>query len=97
MESTFVLDLKGAAETKSVMQKDVWSFPFAFQVPEDLPPSFTHKKGRIRITYELKAHIKIPKGRSVKEKVFLSVGSSLLWVWGHFQSVANSFQLLQIA
>jgi hypothetical protein len=59
------------------MSQDTWSFPFAFQIPTDLPPSFSHKKGRIRIAYELKAHVKIPKGKSVKERGFLNVGMSL--------------------
>lgn len=50
-----------------------WNFKFI--LPSDIPPSLNTCHGKTKIEYILKAHVKIPKRKSIKYKEFITVGA----------------------
>eukprot|EP00029_Vermamoeba_vermiformis_P005005 TRINITY_DN1615_c0_g1_i1.p1 TRINITY_DN1615_c0_g1~~TRINITY_DN1615_c0_g1_i1.p1 ORF type:complete len:910 (+),score=183.50 TRINITY_DN1615_c0_g1_i1:81-2810(+) len=65
----------GQSNKKIKLKAQSYSWPFAFELPRHIPPSLEYKKGRVRIEYVLKAHVKVPYNKSVKVTKMLSVGS----------------------
>lgn len=60
---------------KNIIHINEYRWNFSFQLPKDIPPSVIYKKGKARIVYILKAHVKIPKGKSIKYSEEVVVGT----------------------
>jgi hypothetical protein len=65
----------GQSNKKVKLKAQTYSWPFAFELPKHIPPSLEYRKGRVRIEYVVKAHVKVPYNKSVKVTKMLSVGS----------------------
>jgi len=73
---------------KMKLKVQSWEWPFIFELPRNIPPSVDYKKGKLRIEYQLKAHVKIPGNSSIKIRKCLVVGSilqSLCIQWKDFE------------
>lgn len=51
---------------RNIIHINEYRWNFSFQLPKDIPPTVIFKKGKSKIAYIMKAHVKVPKRRSIK-------------------------------